>query len=218
MGVGDRANLTPFFPGQLSLCVTSIARDIYISLLFQIHNFNVGVACPAGLVTTSEQSHQSLTPCYLEQSCSTRVSFFSFADQDVNFDAILGELYELESQLNSAQTELSRSLGTGGHHPPPPAAFQDGESHESSETRHSSEQVGYRLKSYMFPIRCYPLVPLPCVAGDQAFSKDLASIIMYQHTRVCLSTLIRKTFQWHFSIFSCESFLTKPTIALTAFL
>lgn len=64
-----------------------------------------------------------------------------FSDQDVNFDAILGELYELESQLSNTQTELSRSLGAGGHHPPPPAAFQDGNTQDMSETTHASEQV-----------------------------------------------------------------------------
>ncbi|XP_059163290.1 ras-associated and pleckstrin homology domains-containing protein 1-like isoform X2 [Physella acuta] len=72
---------------------------------------------------------------------SFRLSFLN-DDQDVNFDAILGELYELESQLSSTQSELSRSLG--GSHPPPPAAFQDGsdgsEHNGSSETIHVSEQ------------------------------------------------------------------------------
>ncbi|CAL1537600.1 unnamed protein product, partial [Lymnaea stagnalis] len=74
---------------------------------------------------------------------SFRLSFLN-DDQDVNFDAILGELYELESQLSSTQSELSRSLGAGGSHLPPPAAFQDGregaESNGSSETIHVSEQ------------------------------------------------------------------------------
>ncbi|XP_046580420.1 ras-associated and pleckstrin homology domains-containing protein 1-like isoform X2 [Haliotis rubra] len=43
---------------------------------------------------------------------SFRFSFLnSEENQDVNFDAILGELCELETQLNTTQTELSRSLG-----------------------------------------------------------------------------------------------------------
>ncbi|XP_055895083.1 uncharacterized protein LOC106060612 isoform X4 [Biomphalaria glabrata] len=71
---------------------------------------------------------------------SFRLSFLN-DDQDVNFDAILGELYELESQLSNTQSELSRSLGT---HLPPPAPFQDGkecsEAHGQHQTAHISEQ------------------------------------------------------------------------------
>ncbi|GFO38016.1 ras-associated and pleckstrin homology domains-containing protein 1 [Plakobranchus ocellatus] len=81
---------------------------------------------------------------------SFRLSFLN-DDQDVNFDAILGELYELESQLNSTQSELSRTLeGTAStsssscsHHPPPPAGFQDegvGDHSGSSDTLHVTEQ------------------------------------------------------------------------------
>lgn len=77
---------------------------------------------------------------------SFRLSFLN-DDQDVNFDAILGELYELESQLNSTQSELSRNLECGlsdpTSHPPPPAGFQDdglADRSGSSETLHVSEQ------------------------------------------------------------------------------
>ncbi|KAH9488658.1 hypothetical protein Btru_061254 [Bulinus truncatus] len=67
---------------------------------------------------------------------SFRLSFLN-DDQDVNFDAILGELYELESQLSNTQSELSRSLGS---HLPPPVPFQDGRSEAHQETCHISEQ------------------------------------------------------------------------------
>lgn len=39
-------------------------------------------------------------------------SFFSAENQDVNFDAILGELCELETQLSTTQSELSKCYGT----------------------------------------------------------------------------------------------------------
>ncbi|CAG5119649.1 unnamed protein product, partial [Candidula unifasciata] len=61
--------------------------------------------------------------------------------QDVNFDAILGELYELESQLNNTQSQLSRSLASANTHPPsPPAAFQDGGTQSNKDNTHASEQ------------------------------------------------------------------------------
>lgn len=81
---------------------------------------------------------------HLPQRHPFRLLFISATDQDVNFDAILGELYELESQLNNTQNELSRSLASGNTHPPPPAAFQDEGSQIHRDTAHVSEQVGYK--------------------------------------------------------------------------
>ncbi|PVD30740.1 hypothetical protein C0Q70_10015 [Pomacea canaliculata] len=56
---------------------------------------------------------------------SFRLSFLN-DDQDVNFDAILGELSELETQLNSTQSELSQTLGRGGPGHLPQCAPLDG--------------------------------------------------------------------------------------------
>ncbi|KAL8578540.1 hypothetical protein ACOMHN_028812 [Nucella lapillus] len=44
---------------------------------------------------------------------SFRLSFLN-DDQDVNFDAILGQLSELENQLTNTQTQLCQSMGGGG--------------------------------------------------------------------------------------------------------
>ena len=69
----------------------------------------------------------------------------------MNFDAILGELYELESQLNTTQTELSRTIATPhgvplapphAHVPPPPAGFQDGDDAQG-EVQAANERVSH---------------------------------------------------------------------------